>query len=966
MEKEITTVLERRVIPEVTAATKNAIKRKTAFNLPDRPSDMGMKPSEIKKAFWSPVIDDEHSVLSELERVIHDINVAFDELVYPPFEDGEGKNAGVQDAENPNRAIGDGTLALGNGTVAGSRAYRIKDYDSTVRRYYLDVAANDDAWFEGIEVGVDCYSIYWRFRRTKFGKITFAGNEDGKACIDVDNFFEPGVSEAEKQEYLAEAYIYIVGKPHLGTVTIGATAVSSGIGTVAAESETDAGGRNTVSDGRFAFSRGYGNVTGYCGASFGQDNENLGLKGFAGGGQGNYIGPTVERAAVFNFLNAILANNGAAFGQNNKVDVGGVRGFVAGLGNVVNRANQAKFGKYSPTDTSALWSVGNGTSDTARKMAFGVWEDGHAEVQSVGDSPKSVVHKKYVAESCNTAESKAKTYADGTGDYSTNGFVPIQPDKTSLKKGSGYSAYVLFGDSNNLDANGEPVQTPQLKAISRRGIGSALAQYGSNGRLSDNGAASFAAYGNAELPNKKAIADYLNDGTAGYLKTVKDEVAVGINAFATEVTDNGAVDKFAELVSYVSKHGGEAANMAEAITTLQNNKADNTHNHDGVYSPVGHNHDDIYSKPGHTHNYAEKNGTYSAMTVGKATTAALAGADSEGNVIHETYATKAELSKIIVGDVPLATTSNPGLMSTSDKIKVDKLPYDAPSEWREEIAISHEVEKAGGTQGLEYSIGVSGDNEISAVMVRGKGGVWWNADIVIPDELFGIPVTFAEAAFQNAKNIKSIKLPGKLEYIAPNLFNVCIKLSEITIPETVTWIGTGAFRHCIGLKSIVLPAACSSIGEIAFYGCEGLESVTWGESGIRVGGNAFEGCDNLNGVYISNLCAWCSSSFETDTANPRYFTDNFYLNGKELDGRIEIPGSPSEIPKYTFKNCDKITKIYIPKSVWFFGDYAFEGCTALKDVYFEGTASEWNIINKGVGNECVTNATIHYNFSPTV
>lgn len=65
--------------------------------------------------------------------------------------------------------------------------------------------------------------------------------------------------------------------------------------------------------------------------------------------------------------------------------------------------------------------------------------------------------------------------------------------------------------------------------------------------------------------NTEAIAKLNGTGEG----SVDKKVADAINAFATEVTDNGAVDKFAELVTYVANHGGEAAGMATAIDELE-------------------------------------------------------------------------------------------------------------------------------------------------------------------------------------------------------------------------------------------------------------------------------------------------------------------------------------------------------------------------------------------------------------
>lgn len=67
--------------------------------------------------------------------------------------------------------------------------------------------------------------------------------------------------------------------------------------------------------------------------------------------------------------------------------------------------------------------------------------------------------------------------------------------------------------------------------------------------------------------NKEAIEKLNGDSTVE--GSVDKKIADAINTFATEVTDNGAIDKFAELVTYVNNHGGEAAEMATAIETLE-------------------------------------------------------------------------------------------------------------------------------------------------------------------------------------------------------------------------------------------------------------------------------------------------------------------------------------------------------------------------------------------------------------
>ena len=97
---------KKRKIQPIPAETLAAIRRKSAYNLPDRPSERGMKPAEIKQAIAGPVTDSENSVLSELQRVVTEANEVFENLndevdtILPDIEEGdEGKILQVKDGK---------------------------------------------------------------------------------------------------------------------------------------------------------------------------------------------------------------------------------------------------------------------------------------------------------------------------------------------------------------------------------------------------------------------------------------------------------------------------------------------------------------------------------------------------------------------------------------------------------------------------------------------------------------------------------------------------------------------------------------------------------------------------------------------------------------------------------------------------------------------------------------------------
>ena len=58
---------------------------------------------------------------------------------------------------------------------------------------------------------------------------------------------------------------------------------------------------------------------------------------------------------------------------------------------------------------------------------------------------------------------------------------------------------------------------------------------------------------------------------------------------------------------------------------------------------------------------------------------------------------------------------------------------------------------------------------------------------------------------------------------------------------------------------------------------------------------------------------------------------------------------------------EAITSVSFPSTIEEIGRRAFNNCTSLTDVYFDGTEEEWNNISISTGNDTIENATKHFN-----
>ena len=211
--------------------------------------------------------------------------------------------------------------------------------------------------------------------------------------------------------------------------------------------------------------------------------------------------------------------------------------------------------------------------------------------------------------------------------------------------------------------------------------------------------------------------------------------------------------------------------------------------------------------------------------------------------------------------------------------------------------------------------------------------------------------SIGDAAFYNCSALARIDFPESLASIGENAFYSCSRLTTLEISNNVTAIGYGAFSGCSALevvkidcttvegwfennasiKELVIGENVAHIAGKAFSNCSGIVRVTIGKNVSQIGDKAFSSCHSLEGVYITDLSAWCNISFGGYSANPLSYAGHLYLNGKHVTDLV-IPDGVTEIKNYAFYDCGSLRSVTVPGTVVCIGTGAFSSCEYLATV----------------------------------
>ncbi|MGN0529181.1 MAG: leucine-rich repeat protein [Eubacterium sp.] len=243
-------------------------------------------------------------------------------------------------------------------------------------------------------------------------------------------------------------------------------------------------------------------------------------------------------------------------------------------------------------------------------------------------------------------------------------------------------------------------------------------------------------------------------------------------------------------------------------------------------------------------------------------------------------------------------------------------------------------------------------------------GAFAGCDSLEYAEVSGSVETIDERIFANCENLQSAKLSGLIT-VSNYMFEGCGKLNSVILADTIVEIGKGAFLES-GLTSITIPNSVQVIGDSAFWE-SGLTSITIPNSVQVIGDHAFS-FSNLTDVIIPDSVISLGKSvfYECDNLiNAKIGNGITSISGLfyECDNlsTVTIGNKVSDIGSLTFGCCPKLKTVSFGNGVKYIDSQAFEGSDNIKDVYYSGTKSQWNLIDFDgyQSNVDLSEATIH-------
>lgn len=183
---------------------------------------------------------------------------------------------------------------------------------------------------------------------------------------------------------------------------------------------------------------------------------------------------------------------------------------------------------------------------------------------------------------------------------------------------------------------------------------------------------------------------------------------------------------------------------------------------------------------------------------------------------------------------------------------------------------------------------------------------------------------------QFARYIVSVTVSDGVSRVPDDAFYGCDYLETVALGKDVKSVGREAFQNCVRLTDISGADALETVGEASFAACPALTDFTFAQHLKTIGAAAFAHCGFVNLTIPDSVTEIGEEAFH-DCENLK---------------SVVIGSGLTYLDRGVFANCQSLKTFAIPATLTAIDESAFSVCE-LDDVYYSGSAAQWNKIRGG-------------------
>ena len=266
----------------------------------------------------------------------------------------------------------------------------------------------------------------------------------------------------------------------------------------------------------------------------------------------------------------------------------------------------------------------------------------------------------------------------------------------------------------------------------------------------------------------------------------------------------------------------------------------------------------------------------------------------------------------------------------------------------------------------EYEV-LDNSNTVQILGYKGSSSI-----LEIPSTLDGYEVKeIGDKAFYNNQNLIEVTIPNGVTYISEYAFGGCKNLTTLNCSAGLERIWYRAFTMT-ALKDVNFNGTEEQWNAIIILNGEddgNHEIVNAAIHYITAGADSVYSYKMIEGSDAVEITAYTGNEAnvvipsEIDGHPVKAIGKEAFYNNKDLV-QVTIPDGVTVVDESAFAFCTNLETVNCTNSIKNINMHAFLGCMALKDVYFDGTADEWNAISivngKDEGNCFIIDAAKHY------